>query len=67
MRFNSEKLPARRPPFWEVDEICAQHGMTNLEMLISECLDSYDDSSAKTWGTKFGSIAVEILTDVSWR
>lgn len=36
-------------------------------MLISDCLDSYDDSSAKTWGTKFGSIAVKILTDVSWR
>ena len=36
-------------------------------MLISDCLDSYDDSSAKIWGTKFGSIAIKILTPVSWR
>lgn len=53
------------PP--KVDEICAQHGMKSLDMLISDCLDSYDDSSAKTWGTKFGSIAIKILTPVSWR
>ena len=59
--------PKILPPPLEVDEICAQHGMTSLEMLISDCLDSYDDSSAKTWGTKFGSIAVKILTDVTWR
>lgn len=64
MRFNQKFTAA---VLWEVDEICAQHGMTSLEMLISDCLDSYDDSSAKTWGTKFGSIAVKILTDVSWR
>lgn len=51
--------------FHDVDEICAQHGMTSLDdMLISDCLDSYEDSSAKTWGTKFGSIAIKILTPV---